>query len=296
MFRLAKPIFIRTITPLHAGSGQDLGIVDLPIQRERHTSYPKIEGSGLKGAIREVFREEANNDKTKERKINLVFGADNKENSQAGAIGFTDARLLLFPVKSMKGVFGYITSHDILMRFLQDMKIAKLDNIDFVIPIVNSGKCVVANKDFIALNNENVILEEYTFKIEGEVNSIAEKLAEITKIKSIKDRLIILSDDDFKDFVNLSTEVITRTEINPKTGIVVDGALFTEEYLPAESVMYSLVLASPVFKKNKEDLSIKNETDVMNYFNEIIPSVIQVGGNATIGKGIVEIIKSEEVK
>ena len=54
MFRLAKPFFIRTITPLHAGTGQDLGIVDLPIQRERHTSYPKIEGSGLKGAIREI--------------------------------------------------------------------------------------------------------------------------------------------------------------------------------------------------------------------------------------------------
>ncbi|MEW5822118.1 MAG: RAMP superfamily CRISPR-associated protein, partial [Cyanobacteriota bacterium] len=57
MYKQAKPFFMIVQTPLHAGSGQDLGIVDQPIQRERHTSFPKIEGSSLKGAIREVFEE-----------------------------------------------------------------------------------------------------------------------------------------------------------------------------------------------------------------------------------------------
>ncbi|HRI29847.1 MAG TPA: hypothetical protein PK715_17435, partial [Chitinophagales bacterium] len=28
-------------TPLHAGTGDDLGFVNLPIQRERHTDFPK---------------------------------------------------------------------------------------------------------------------------------------------------------------------------------------------------------------------------------------------------------------
>ncbi len=57
MFKKALPFFIYVITPLHAGTGQELGIVDLPIQRERHTGFPKIEASGLKGSIREVFEE-----------------------------------------------------------------------------------------------------------------------------------------------------------------------------------------------------------------------------------------------
>ena len=57
MFKKALPFFIHVITPLHAGTGQELGIVDLPIQRERHTGFPKIEASGLKGSIREVFEE-----------------------------------------------------------------------------------------------------------------------------------------------------------------------------------------------------------------------------------------------
>ncbi|NLI12590.1 MAG: type III-B CRISPR module RAMP protein Cmr4, partial [Peptococcaceae bacterium] len=40
MYKLARPLFFMCETSLHAGSGNDLGIVDLPIQRERHTSFP----------------------------------------------------------------------------------------------------------------------------------------------------------------------------------------------------------------------------------------------------------------
>jgi len=50
-----KPFFIKSITPLHVGSGSDLGVVDLPIQRESHTGFPKIEASSLKGSIRSEF-------------------------------------------------------------------------------------------------------------------------------------------------------------------------------------------------------------------------------------------------
>ena len=115
----------------------------------------------------------------------------------------------------------------------------------------------------------------------------------MTRIDEVTDRLVILNDDDFKDFINLSTEVITRTKIDPTTGIVVQGALFTEEYLPAETVMYSLALTSPVFNKNKSEFisddTMKEEEKIMQYFENEIPNVIQIGGNATIGKGIVKI-------
>jgi len=60
MFKEAIPLFIRAITPVHAGSGNDLGIVDLPIQREKHTGFPKIEGSTLKGSIRDFFEIQTN--------------------------------------------------------------------------------------------------------------------------------------------------------------------------------------------------------------------------------------------
>ena len=56
MYKKSDLLFFEVKTPLHAGSGNDLGVIDLPIQRERHTEYPKIEGSSLKGALREALK------------------------------------------------------------------------------------------------------------------------------------------------------------------------------------------------------------------------------------------------
>ena len=120
MFRQAKPLFLIVETPLHAGSGSDLGIVDLPIQREKHTDYPKIEASGLKGSIREIFDTQA---KTKEQ-TGIVFGPEQGD-LHAGALGFTDARLLLFPVKSVSGVFAWVTCPAVLERFNHDLSICQ---------------------------------------------------------------------------------------------------------------------------------------------------------------------------
>ena len=81
--------------------------------------------------------------------------------------------------------------------------------------------------------------------------------------------------------VNLFTEVVTRTKINNETGTVESGALFTEEYLPQESILYSLVMASPEFKKG--GMTAKS---VMDYFEKELSLVFQLGGNATLGKGL----------
>ena len=68
MFQKSIPLFLVCESPLHAGSGSELGIIDLPIQRERHTNFPKIEGSSLKGCIREAFEEQGATPELKDRK------------------------------------------------------------------------------------------------------------------------------------------------------------------------------------------------------------------------------------
>jgi len=40
MFDKGALLYLYAETPVHAGSGTSLGIVDLPIQRERTTGYP----------------------------------------------------------------------------------------------------------------------------------------------------------------------------------------------------------------------------------------------------------------
>ena len=349
MFKLVKPVFLMCETPLHAGSGSELGIVDLPIQRERHTDFPKIEGSSLKGGIREAFEEPADLNKplqigtkpmassslkavtagTKpgspeyrnaihgdyyQDAIELTFGPENAGNdAHAGALGFTDARLLLFPVKSMKGVFAWITCPKALQQFRNDLKLCQ-ERQEKTLPLNWSvpGEKTAPKDCQLFVRGDKIVLEEYTFEITADQNAtdmcseLAKWLSEHLFPKTdgrndpyafwrekLKTDLVVLANDDFRDFVTLSTEVITRTKINNDTGTVQPGALFTEEYLPSESVLYALALASPIFKEKTSEKGVFNQNGipeeklVMDFFSHGLPNVLQLGGDATIGKGIV---------
>jgi len=349
MYRKAHPLFLICNTPTHVGSGSELGIVDLPIQRERHTGFPKFEASSLKGSLREAFerkiksREFSSSD-SEDTMIHRLFGFDDgslndkekgrlikhfqkakgknekgepiyeDQSSFAGALGFTDARLLLFPVKSMKGVFAWITCFRALKQFESDIQLTD-----------GSFKIEGLNDSFLASNDsylfapdsnlkvgENVLLEEYTFKIANELNGIVQINHKGIKTdfpdwiaqnlfddngtywsEKIKKDIIVLPDDDFKDFVNLSTEVITRTKIDNNTGTVAQGALFNEEYLPSESILYALALVAPEFRakpeqENEKGIQPLECEKVYQFFADTLPDPIQIGGNATLGKGIVK--------
>ena len=55
MYKAFQPFFLVAEAPIHAGSGSEVGIVDLPIQRESHTGFPKIEGCGNQRGVLEAF-------------------------------------------------------------------------------------------------------------------------------------------------------------------------------------------------------------------------------------------------
>lgn len=331
MYKIAKPLFLHCLTPMHAGSGSDLGIIDLPIQRERHTSFPKIESSSLKGALREATEFNAvvrlvSADKEKARKnlmeLNRVFGYDdgsiagfNKKDFEegftiedgdkkktvkdfAGAIGFTDARLLLFPIKSMKGVFVWATCQQVLKQLHADLSICQPAASNSLLSALAGMEDVATNECWTSSNiaqvGANVILEEYTFKVseKKDAKKLAEELGKVLSISGLADKLVVLPNDDFKDFVNLSTEVITRTKLDNETGTVATGALFTEEYLPSESVMYSLVMAHDEFRAGSDFTAEK----VLGFFEQNLPRTVQIGGNMTLGKGLTSVIGLSEIQ
>ncbi len=313
MWRIATPMFIIAETPLHPGSGGELGIVDLPIQRERHTNFPKIEGSGIKGCIREAFENsikeiEINSRKVKvndKNLISLVFGPEDG-GAHAGSIAFTDARILLFPVKSLKGIFAWITCPQVIERFKEDLRIAGYDLKDFPSEIQPN---TIPQNSTITISSK-VILEEFTYEVkdDGNTGKLANWLAEkifpqkdsndVYKYwrEKLKRDLVVLSDDDFREFVTTSTEVITRTKISSVTATVEAGALWTEEYLPQDTILYSIAMASPIrVEKDDKKGIFKSENSeeeakkVIEFFTKGIPEIIQIGGNQTIGKGIVRI-------
>ena len=56
MFEQQAAVFLYAVSPVHMGAGQAIGVIDNPIQRERHTGHPCLAGSGIKGAVRHSFQ------------------------------------------------------------------------------------------------------------------------------------------------------------------------------------------------------------------------------------------------
>lgn len=308
-----RPLFLINETPLHAGSGHDLGIIDLPIQREKHTGYPKVEASGLRGALRELFENSLRefNGKKIEKLVKTVFGPENDTDNYKSALQISDMRLLLFPVKSVKGVFAYITCPQVLSRFVADMQRIYGKKFKFERdPKAENNGCQVQSVNNITMGRY-IILEEYTYENKGEMPKLEikskdkdEKEIKIEKTlgewltandlakdnawrtEKLKKDIIVVSDDSFKDFVKYSTECITRTQIENDTGTVKTGALFTEEFLPTESVMYSMISTTGLFTKNNNEVFTKKAESVMEYFDAGLEPLFQLGGDASLGKGL----------
>lgn len=305
MYKIARPLILHCQTPLHAGTGSDLGYIDLPIQREKHTGFPKIEASSLKGALREVFEGEqeieypSRIDKTIINKgVKLAFGPDTNGAEHAAALGFTDARLLLFPVKSLKGIFAWVTCPKVLEKFDNELKtVCGLDGLNSAISTINeidNDNILIASNSDCIINTSKVVLEDYVFTVgTDDVKAFGSELETLLGITNLTNQLAIVSNDTFADLVKLHTEVIARIKINNETGVT--DNLFNEEFLPAESVLYSMVLASPIFQKKGDKGIFEGNTEkkdyekLLNYFNAGIDGRnFQLGGDATLGKGIIK--------
>lgn len=298
MYSTAHPTYLHVRTPLHAGTGAELGVVDLPIQRERATGFPKVEGSSLKGAIREAFRH-IDDDTVSEDDSTLLFGPDSTEvDLHAGALGFTDARLLCFPVKSARGVFAWITCPAVLRRWREDLAFAGVE-LDLDLPASNeipSGSLLpMPSGD----DEKIVILEEFahTLTESEKAREVGDWIGRhVLNMAGFTDQLVVLDNDAFRDYVEMATEVITRTKINSATGTVATGQLFTEEYLPAESLLYFVTMASPLRVEERAETALGDTTDpsgkdVLSFFADRCPETIQIGANATIGKGLVRVFR-----
>src|SRR5437879_13060205 len=126
MITETRMLYLYVETPLHAGVGSGLSSIDLPIQRERSTQYPMVQGSGIKGKLRASIEGDRKQLSDEERNIvDILFGppaSEGKGSEHARALIAGDARILLYTVRSLNGVCAYTTSYDVLSRFRRDME------------------------------------------------------------------------------------------------------------------------------------------------------------------------------
>lgn len=301
-------LYLYVETPLHAGVGSGLSSIDLPIQRERPTQYPMIQGSGIKGKLRSVAEDMAERKQAPFDKVDdlvaVMFGPKQNGSDHAGALIAGDARILLFPIRSLNGVFAYTTSCDVLNRFMRDVNRGN-STVNWKLPKEEPSEAIayVTQKSRIA-PNDSVVLEEFSFKTEQKsfVDKVAEWLADNTLPQNdeyaywrekVKDSLIILPEEDFRDFVVNATEIITRISIDRVKKTATGKALWTEEHLPTDALLYVPIYATDARKTKKE-----GEKNVPTMFaKEILEkatqlensqhSYLQLGGDETVGRGMV---------
>ncbi len=72
----SRMLYLYVETPLHAGAGSGLSNIDLPIQRERPTQYPMIQGSSIKGKLRATAEDmaERNSNSFNQELVAIMFG------------------------------------------------------------------------------------------------------------------------------------------------------------------------------------------------------------------------------
>jgi CRISPR-associated protein Cmr4 len=275
-------LFMYTESSLHAGTGSSVSAVDLPIQRERATQYPLVQGSGVKGAL----RAQANLDKNV---INAIFGPETTNADEfAGAISVGDARIVLFPVRSLKGVFAYTTSPAVLAR------LARLIPSGFLPVPSTEPKSALVTSSSALVSSGRIVLEEFTFaaKSDAAADAIANWLAEYAFPQGeaynywrekVKTSLVILPDNDFRDFVVSSTEIVTRVRLDTAKKTVASGALWTQEMLPSDTL-----LVSPIVARRPRAKDADFEPGVMlDGLVDALGPRIQLGGDETTGQGMV---------
>jgi len=295
MFQEKRLVFMYAISPVHMGSGTSLGVIDNPIQRERHTGHPVFAGSGIKGAA----REQAKTRGMEKEMVKCIFGPEKDASEHSGAVSFSDAQIVAFPVRSLKEGFVYATCPMALARLSRMASVVGLKMPNGLTQTPNDEQAIV--KDQGLLSNGKLVLESYEFDSIGDDGENLKKTAEWlakyvfpedgdTGFKFFRDKLeehlVVISDTQFAYFVTNATVVEPHVRIDDDTGTSDDGGLFFTENVPPESIFVSLFMASQARKKKGSKENGMSAQDIVEKLSEKLNgSLLQVGGDATTGRG-----------
>lgn len=273
-------LFLHALSPLHAGTGQGIGAIDLPIAREKATNLPIVPGSSLKGVLRANCEDET-------LKIKVFGPKTDNASDHAGSAQFSDLRLLFLPVRSLSGTFAWVTSPLVLQRYQRDCAMANKLTFGQVPQVPNENTCLLADSSSLTMKigkEENqVVLEDLRLtgacdkNLQSLVNGIRTQLfTETPWQNTFSARVCVVHDNVLAFLLETATEVTARIQLEQERKTVKDGALWYEEALPAESILAGLMTIQEVKAKvNEVEQAIKG-----------IKNPIQVGGNSTVGRGL----------
>jgi CRISPR-associated protein Cmr4 len=282
---LIQAYLVHALSPLHAGTGQSVDTIDLPIARTRSTGIPFVPGSSIKGVLRERCRSRIANPERY-----AVFGPNHTDASEhAGAFGASDARLLALPVRSFVGTFAWVSSPLLLTLARRDLTDAKspLQLPEVVLP---AGRAARTTSTTAVTHEGTLYLDELDLRAEAspEVDAWARWLGSLVTPDSntFAARFVVVDDDTMTYLLQTATQIDARVRIDHDTGTVADGALWYEESLPPETLLLGLAMADQSRRKEPE-------MDPDAVLSCAMPpcSTIQLGGKASVGRGRCRLVR-----
>jgi len=245
-------------TPIHVGAGQSTGFVDLPVAREAATNYPVVPGSGFKGALRDAARSHGWD-------TDEIFG----RSDNSGTLLVGDARLLLLPVRSLQGVYRWVTCPHLLERLARD--VARTGARPPQLDVTGApGEYVGRGPDILGL-------EERQFRRAGDVpaavlGAVRPFVLHDSTAQRLQEQLVILHDADFTWFARYGLAVSARNVLDENTKT--SRNLWYEESVPPDA-LFTVLLAERAAGVVARACSLFDEAPYL-----------QVGGNETVGQGI----------
>ncbi len=304
-------LYLYAESPVHAGAADSLGALDLPIQREATTAYPVIWGQSLKGALRQAATD-AGWDRDL---LTLVFGspppgadsggAQNRgagaddaapEGGQAGGsrrqpaltaggLAVGDAQLVAMPVPTLQQTFAWATSGLALARLARKYRPLDVPPLpEPPRPAAGGGLAGAAHWVGDLPQVVGPCLVEMGAVEDAGVSAWAHRLA--TDVfgeepllgffaRKLRSDLVVVGEDVMPALLRECTEFTARVQLG--SGKTVNNGPFYCEYLPTETI-----LAAPLTLRPAAAQAGERELRAL-----LDGQVVQVGGDETIGKGLV---------
>lgn len=285
--------FFYTESPLHAGTSDSEGIIDLPIQREAHTRYPTVYGQSLKGALRQAAEE---HDDWSDGDVIAVFGSPVGQGGPTtpGLLSVGDAQLVALPVPTLRKTFAWVTSVMALGRLARKYR-SLAGSEGPTLPAepgeaLSSGHGWVGDQVFGPLvlavdgtpsGTPNRLLKEWAEKIRTDAFAAEDAFTPFAD-KFTRD-LVLVNSEAMSALVEEGTEVSVRVQLDEAK--TVENGPFHSEYLPAETLLASrLTLRAAPGAADPDPSHVRLLTSLLHGSGTTLH---QFGGDETLGKGLV---------
>jgi len=277
-------LYLYAESPVHAGAADSIDVLDLPVQREASTGYPVIWGQSLKGALRQA----AVHAGWEEPRVQRVFGSSIGESSDDGGttpglLNVGDAQLVAMPVPTLRRTFAWASSVIALGRLAR--KYATLGSAAPQVPEVASDRGAAADAVWAAANDEVLGPCLVPLSDSAQVRAWAQRLSSdalgadapfVPFAQKLGTDLLVLGSDIIGMLLRECTEQTARVQLDSSK--TVENGPFYSEYLPAETILAaSLVL--------RRDADTPDNRDALHALLD--GTLLQVGGDETLGKGLV---------